>query len=78
MDHRWEEQEISGFTSLLELRIQLGYDLLGGESLDGFGGGHNPLFELSSGITMETEGTGPGQDVVIRRSVATRRRLSMS
>jgi len=45
VDRRWEKQEIPGFTSLLELGIQLGYGLLGGKSLDGFGRGHDPLSE---------------------------------
>ena len=56
VDCRWEEQEIPGFASLLELGIKLVYNFLGSESLDGFGRGHNPLSESSSGITMEAEG----------------------
>jgi len=55
---RWEEQEISGFAGFLELGIQLCYDLLWGESLDGFGGGHNTLFESSLGITMKADRRG--------------------
>ena len=65
VDRRWEEQEISRFTGLLELRTQPGDDLLGGESLEGLGGGHSPLFESSSGIVVgaggdRSDGSGAG------------------
>lgn len=68
VDRRWEEQEIPRFASPLELGIQPSYNLLWGESFGGFGGGHDPPSESSSGITIEADavsGTGscnPGAD----------------
>ena len=76
VDCRWEEQEISGSASLLELGIQLGYDLLRRESPNGFDGSHDPLSESWPGITMEVDGG--GSDRPGTGSVATHRRSHMN
>ena len=47
VDCRWEEREISRFTSLFKLRIQVPYDLLWGESLGWFCGSHDNFPESS-------------------------------